>query len=210
MIRDRNIAWLRQRRRLGWNEFNLGLANSTLLTGPGAGDPGLNEISSFGYYGISVGAAADAFTALDIVTPGLWDPKEEIGVRIGWTVEGTPATDDAIVWRVCYDQAEPGDVLTSPKTGTGATLNTAIASQSPSAAEALRYHRTGRGVINANTFNEDSREGIISWGIDVQTLTQFDPNEVQFLYLEIDYMPQLTRNPEDTGEGAITSDLTAA
>ena len=157
MIRDRNIAWLRQRRRLGWNEFNLGLANSTLLTGPGAGDPGLNEISSFGYYGISVGAAADAFTALDIVTPGLWDPKEEIGVRIGWTVEGTPATDDAIVWRVCYDQAEPGDVLTSPKTGTGATLNTAIASQSPSAAEALRYHRTGRGVINANTFKRLDR-----------------------------------------------------
>jgi len=100
MIRNRNIDSLREQRVIPWNEFNV----TTGTASGGAGAVTYEELSSFAYGGIGVTASGDEFSALDLVTPTRMDPRHEIGARIIWTVEGTVATDDAVLWQVRYDQ----------------------------------------------------------------------------------------------------------
>ena len=47
MIRDRNIDWLRQRRRIPWNEFNVAKGGASA----GAGAAAWDELSEFHYGG---------------------------------------------------------------------------------------------------------------------------------------------------------------
>lgn len=201
-IRDRNIDWLRARRRIPWNEFNIDTAQAA----PGDGGAVWGELSTFHYGGILVGAANDEWSTLDVVSPTLWDPAHAIGVRVLWATEGTVATNDAIVWRVNYDQNDIGEALTDPAQGAGTALDTAIATQSPSVTTTLVTYRSPRGIINANTFDHTSRNGVIAWQVDVPTLTNFSANEVVFLALEIDYMPLVCESQEESRD-ALTADL---
>jgi hypothetical protein len=209
MIRNRNIDSLREQRVIPWNEFNVTVGTAS----GGAGAVTYEELSTFAYGGIGAGASGDEFSALDLVTPSRMDPRHEIGARIIWTVEGTVATDDAILWQVRYDQCDIGESLVVPQSagaGTGTDLDTVIASQSPSVATSLKLYRTSRGTIDKNSFDFTARQGVIAWNVEAGTLTQFGPNEAVFLGLIIDYIPLWTMNPIEQDSGALTVDLTAA
>lgn len=206
MIRNRNIDSLREQRVIPWNEFNVTVGTAS----GGAGAVTYEEVSTFAYGGIGAGAANDEFSALDLVTPSRMDPRHEIGVRVIWTVEGTVATDDAIVWEVRYDQTDIGELLTAPAHPVGTALDTAIASQSPSVTTSLKLYRTSRGTINESRFDFTARQGVIAWNVEVGTLTQFSANEAVFLALVVDYVPLWTVSPEEPNKGSLTSELTAA
>jgi hypothetical protein len=207
MIRNRNIDSLREQRVIPWNEFNVTVGTAS----GGAGAVTYEELSTFAYGGIGAGAAGDEFSALDLVTPSRMDPRHEIGARVIWTVEGTVATDDAILWQVRYDQCDIGEALSAPQANpSGTNLDTAILVQSPSATTTLKLYRTSRGTIDKNSFDFTARQGVIAWNVEAGTLTQFGANEAVFLGLIIDYIPLWTVNPIEQDSGALTVDLTAA
>lgn len=206
-LRNKGIESLRGRTVLPWHVFNLGVGNA----GGGAGAPAWGELSTFAYGGITVGAAGDEWSALDLETPALMDPRHTIGATVIWTVEGSGiATSDSITWAVSYDQCDVGEALTAPQKGTGAALDTTIAAQSPSATTTLRLHRSSRGIISKNKFDFTARQGAIAWNVEADALSGFSADEAVFLGLVIDYVPLWTRNEIEQTSGALTADLVAA
>jgi hypothetical protein len=197
-IRDRNIDWLRQSYVIGAERLGFTGGSSTL----GAGAPPITEISSFGYAGL-------LSAAIDFQLPRVADYEHPIGVRVLWCPVATVATDDSITWSVTYDQCDVGEALTTPVDGTGTELSTAIAAQSPSATTTLALHRGNRGIIDADTFDADFRNGAIAWAVDVSAASGFSANEVSLLGLEIDYIPRLCMNPGED-QGALNADLSGA
>lgn len=203
MQRDRNIAWQRRRRRIPWNEFNIVQINAAgagleVPTGLGSGNPAWNQVSSFAYGGIAIGAAARPFSTVDLRTPTEMDPTFTIGVRVLWYNEGAiDISTDSVLWRVRYKQVDINEPLT---VGTDVALDTPITTQIPDVNTTLWTYRTSRGIINANKFDDTARDGLIIWTVDVQTLTAFSGGEVNFLGLEIDYMPQFCVLPGETAE----------
>jgi len=197
MIRDRNIDWLRQIRRIPAHRFfGDAVVASTITTlaaliGFDEGAPEHLEVSSFGYGGISIGATGDNMSVLDLEHPCQWNPQQEIGVRCLWTTNGSVDTADTVTWTVTYDQADEGEALGAATTA----LDTVIVVQSPTATTLL-LRRSGRGIINANTFDFTSRAGALGWTVDC-AYTGFSTNEIVFLGLEIDYIPLLCANAEE-------------
>jgi hypothetical protein len=184
MIRDRNIEWARQRMYIpletfqGWSDAHVGL---------GAGAPAQGELSTFGYYGMIIAAANDAITHV-IEFPSCWDITKEIGVRVRWMVEGTVALDDAVVFQILYDQIDNGEVSIEPATA----LGTVITTQSPAVTTTLAMYRSPRGIIAANTFDENAIDGMLVFKIVTPTLTQFEVTEVHILGVSFDYYPRMT------------------
>jgi len=210
MIRDRNIEWLRQVRRIPVGEFGFygAAAGPTTaiakLTGLDDGAPLLDELGSLGHFGGEVAAEGDSFTTLDLVTPTIIDVTQELGVRVIWANNGAVSTTDAITWVVTYDQADFNEALVAPSTA----LDTVIAAQSPAATTTLVLKRTSRGIISANKFDFTARQGVIAWNVEADVLTAFSADEVQFLGLEIDYIPLLAASAY---EGVnVFADLAAA
>ena len=157
------------------------------MDGWAAGDPLYNEFNSLGFGGFSIAAAGDAVQAF---VPNLLpqaDLSEEIGVRVLFGVDATPAAGDAVGWLVTYDQTDIGEALAAP----GTALDTVIALHTPAHTTASRLERTARGIINANTFDETAKLGTLAVGIEADVLTDYGADEVVFLAVEFDYLPHL-------------------
>jgi hypothetical protein len=204
-IRDRNIDWQRKSHFIYPSAFTTAVA-STSLVSQDSGAMTIEEISTFGWGGLAVGAAADKANAIDFHTPREADPTKEIGCRVHWVPNATVATDDAVDFTIHYQQIDHGAAVAA----TSSTLDTGIASQSPAATTAYRLHRTGRGIINANSFDWVARTGMILWEINVGTFSGFSANEPIIVAFEIDYMPLFCENTEEATPGSRNEELAAA
>ena len=197
MIRDKNIEWQRKSRFISAQElaFTQTVPSGTdasggVLTGLGAGAPDVAEVSTFGFGLPRVGAAGDTWAAIDLVTPREMDIEHEIGVRVHYMTLGTVATTDDITWIVLYDQVDVGEAVIAPATA----LDTAIAEHRQGVATALVTHRTGRGIIDANTFDKEAKRGMLTWSVEADAM-DYSANEIALIGLEIDFMPNLTVRP---------------
>jgi len=166
--------------------------SSTVLDGLGTGAPVFSEISSFGYAGINM-EQGDMIACIDWDTLQKADLTEEIGVRVRWTTDATPASGDDVTWVALYNQADQNVAFVEPATA----LDTVIVNHEPGHTTPLRPQRTARGIINANTFDEDAREGQLSWRIEADVVGSYSATEMHFLALEIDYLPQYLAYPND-------------
>lgn len=203
MIRDRNIDWLRQKRVIPYSDFNPVVSSGTNLKGIGAGAPEVAEVSTFGFAGFAC-TPNDDFATLDLQTPSIVDPTKEIGVRVIYTVDETPAADDAVLWIVLYDQVDDNEAMVAPATA----LDTTIASALDGGTTGRILRRSSRGIINANKFDFTARQGALAWSVEEQATTQYTNDKVIFLGLEIDYIPLLCASAyEDTN---VFADLTVS
>jgi hypothetical protein len=201
-IRDRNIEWKRQKRVIPWNEFGvIGTAAATALsalgnTGTATAAATTAEVSTFKFAGLGItGLAGQDFATLDLQTPSLIDPTEEIGVRVLYTINvASPTATDSVTWLVKYDQVDPGEAFVVP----GTALNTDIAAQLDGGTTGFLYRVSSRGIINANTIDHTAKTGCISWLVECDALTTYVADEIMFLGLEIDYKPLLCVNTEET------------
>ena len=187
MITDRNLARKRLLHRIPAQAFitNQVTGSSTHLSAFEDGDALFQEFSNFGFGGFDVAAAGDSVTALVVDFLHKVDVTKEIGVRVLFGADATPAAGDAVTWLVTYSQADPGEALSAPSVA----LNTVIAAHTPGHTTASRLERTARGIINANTFDETAKLGVLGVNVEADALTDYGANEVVFLALEFDYMP---------------------
>ena len=194
-IRDRNIDWLRRKKVIPAAHFGFtGTVVSDVLQPLGTGAPIIKEISDFGFAGLNIGAAGDMGSFLDLEFPSVVDPTEEIGVRCIWAPNAAVSTTDRVHFAVHYDQVDIGEVMVTAAT----VLDTVIATQGPSTTTAAILHRTSRGIIDANKFDFTARQGGIVWEVNAPTWTGFEATDVVFLGLEIDYIPLLCVNTQET------------
>ncbi len=187
-IRDRNLGLKRVCRYIPFYNFvgSQVTGGSTVLDGLGTGAPVFNEVSSFGYAGISL-EVGDMLACLDFETLMLADVTKPIGVRVRWVEDQAVPTDtDDVTFVVLYDQADQGESMVEPAT----VLDTVIANHEPAEAVGLRLRRTARGIINANTFDAAAKDGVLGWRVEADVVNGYTAGEVTFLALEIDYMPQ--------------------
>ena len=185
MIRDRNLAWLRQKYTLDAKKF-VGAGSGT-----GTGAPDTNEISTFGITGISM-EVGDMIACIDPDFLSKVNVEEEIGVRVSWVADvASPAATDACTWVVLYDQVDPGEAIIEPATA----LDTTIAAQTEGSTTGLKLHKTSRGIISGGKFDETARTGIISFRVESDAVTTYTAGEITFLGLELDYMPRLMASP---------------
>jgi hypothetical protein len=191
---DRNFAHKRMMRFIPIYHFvgSQVTGSSTVLDGMGTGAPVWSELSTFGYAGINM-EQGDMIACIDWETLQVADLREEIGVRVRWTGDATPASGDDVTWIALYNQANQNAAYVEPATA----LDTAIANHNPGHTTALSVQRTARGVINANTFDEAAREGQFSWRIEADVIDAYGATEVHFLALEVDYIPQYFSLPND-------------
>ncbi len=187
MITDRNLARKRLLQRIPASAFISGQVTgaAVLLDGWGAGDPLYNEFNSLGFGGFSIAAAGDTVVALVPELLPVADLSEEIGVRVLWACDGTPAATDDVTFLALYDQADPGEALAAPATA----LDTVIANHEPAHTTPYVLERTARGIINANTFDETAKLGTLAVSIEADVLTGYSADEVVFLGVEFDYLP---------------------
>jgi len=201
MIRDRNIDYMRQSHFIPANTFCTGIVigatTGAVIKGTGAGAPDIVELNGVdGLVTMNVGAANDLMCTWDYFTPRHADPREEIGVRVHFSVNsaGANSTADAVTLGVLYNQFDRGETIATPATA----LDTAIASitMGTTAAKKLALS-TARGIINKNTFDFTARQGGMAWAIKPTPLTNFSANEVAVIGLEIDYIPLLCINENE-------------
>jgi hypothetical protein len=194
-IQDRNLLRRRITRHIPFTAF-LGsqvTGGSTVLDGFGTGAPVVSEVSTFGY-GAFVLEQGDMLACLDFDTLMLADLSKEIGVRVKWIEnEASPSATDDVTFIVLYDQADQGEALVEPATA----LDTAIANHEPAETVGLKLRRTQRGIINGGTFDANAKEGVLGWRIEADVVNGYSAT-VGFLALEIDYVPQLTRDADDS------------
>lgn len=189
-IRDRNIDWLRQKHYIHADRF--GFCATPASATFGAGNPVPTEVSGVGWGGLLIGAAGDTMAAPDFQIPCIADPTEEIGVRVIWSIHsGSTADTDDVTWIVKYDQFDIGEAVASTS-----ALDTAIAEQRAGVTTQHSFHRTSRGVINADTFDFTARQGGITWEVEADAM-DYSGDEIQFIALEIDYKPLLCINSEE-------------
>lgn len=189
-LKDRNIAWLRQKHTIPYQRFGLDIGPTSVgaLVGIGTGAPVANEISDFGLGGISM-EVGDMVAAWDFDFLSKVDIEQEIGVRVVWTGDiNIPAASDACTWVVLYDQVDPGEAIIEPAT----PLSTTIAAQTEGSVVGFKLHKTSRGIIAKGTFDETARQGLIAFRVESDAVTSYAAGEITFLGLELDYIPRQT------------------
>jgi len=165
------------------------------LVGMDDGAPLITEISSFGVGGVEIAAAGDSLSCWDFETLCLADVTETIGVRVIWVEDvATPGATDVAGWVALYDQFDPGEAMVAPATA----LDTVIAAHTPAETTGRKMRRTARGIINKNSFDAAAKSGGLAWNVECDVLTNYSINEVKFLALEIDFLPNLY---QFSGEG---------
>lgn len=193
MIRDKNLDRKRLIKVIPWTAFlgsQVAGSSTAVLDGFGTGAPVVTEVSSFGYGSFAMDEG-DMLAVADQDTLAQVDLTEEIGVRVRWLEGATPQATDEILWIVLYDLADPGEAVIEPATA----LDTTIAMHTPGGTTALIYRRTSRGIINANTFDETAKLGLLGWRIEAEDMNGYSATEPRFLGLEIDYVPHIYQNP---------------
>lgn len=194
-IRDRNTEQKRLQRFIPFYNFvgSQVTGSSTVLDGMGTGAPVFNEVSNFGYAGISL-EVGDMLACLDFETLAIADVSEDIGVRVRWTEDvGSPAATDDVTFVVLYDQADSGESMVEPATA----LDTTVANHEPAETTGLRLRRSARGVIDAGSFDAEAKEGVLGWRIEADVVNGYTAGEITFLALEIDYVPHIFAKSEE-------------
>ena len=193
-IKDRNIAWLRQSRIITLSDFygansHTATAGTPSVQGFGEGNPILTEVSTFGV-GAGVPAADnDTFTTIDLQSPRLWNPEEEIGCRVWYiAMTGDAAATDDVTFVVSYKAFNEDQAIVDPATA----LDTVIPEHRAGAGIATigATARTARGVINGGSFTWENRGGGVCWEVKM-TSADYEADEIGFIGLEIDYAPKL-------------------
>ena len=156
------------------------------------GAPTGAELSSFGVGGLSISAAGDMASTIDLTTGPLFDPTAELGIRVLYAQNAAGSATDDVTWVVTYDQWDFGEAIGAPST----QLSTVIGEQANIGGTTLIAHRSPRGIINANVFNMDARNGGFTWKVECDAMG-FAADELQFLGIEIDYQPRLTMSSEE-------------
>ena len=148
---------------------SLGVGDTQVLTGQGAGDPIVDEVNSLGFTGISIGAAGDDFH-------WLWDIpfnlSTEAPVKISAVWSSSSAdTAEGLTWKILYHQTAFGAAHAAAATA----LDTAIADDMCISAYALQ--KTEAGLINSATLDPakmlhilcecDAAVGAMNLGTDV-------------------------------------------
>lgn len=202
MITDRNLNRKRITRFIYYNQFSFepshthtlatGGVTTTITTDSGEalsgmddGAPLISEVSTFGVGGIEIAAAGDSFSCWDLETLLLADLSEEIGVRVRYTADATPAANDSVTWLATYKQADLGEAWAAPSTA----LDTVIGAHANGGTTARVHHVSGRGIINANSFDATAKNGGLIWNVEADVLSGYSANEVKFIALQIDYVP---------------------
>lgn len=196
MIRDRNISWLRQSHVIPNQVFSFftaaGPTTASIALGSGVGAPVWGEVVD-GLGAPLVSTANDFICAWDFFTPRHADVTKEIGVRVWYTVVGAPTALDAVTWKILYDQVDQGEAIVTPATA----LGTAIVAQANGGTTEKKLFNTTRGIIAANTLNNDARKGVMAWTVESDAITTYTATQLSFLGLEIDYEPGLCKNERD-------------
>jgi len=190
-IRDRNIAWKRQRHVIPAHAFNIVVASGTNLAGIGNAAPGVLEVSDFGFSGIAT-AVADDMAAVDFLTPSVMDVSQEIGVRVLYTDIETPVATDGVTYIVLYDQVDDNEAMIEPATA----LDTPLVEALDGGTTPYVLRRTARGIISANKFDDTARYGALTWRVEHDASTATVDDKAVFLGLQIDYMPNLTHDAQ--------------
>jgi hypothetical protein len=197
-IRNRNEDSLRMQYIIPADRF--GFPSSTMV---GAGPPTATEFSTFGYGAVNIAAAGDTMAVLDFQFCRIFDPTEEIGVRIFYgTTEVGSSTDD-ITWIVQYDQCDFGEVLVAPSTN----LDTAIGEHTNTGGTTSELKVSPRGIISASKFDFTARTGAIAWEVECDALG-FAANKIKMFALALDYMPLDKENTEEDRD--VFKDVAAA
>lgn len=171
------------------------IGSAESVVGLDDGAPQLTEVSTFGVGGFEIAAAGDSISAFDLESLIDIDLTEPIGIRVLWVENvASPGATDSVTWVVTYKQFDQGEATAAA----GTALDTAIALHLPGETAGFKLRRTSRGIINANTFDEAAREGGLIWNVEADAIANYSANEVVFLGLEIDYVPQFYALPEDT------------
>lgn len=197
-IRDRNIDALRMQYIIHADRF--GFPSSTMI---GTGPPTAVEFGATGYGHINVAAAGNIAACLDFQFCRLFDPTEEIGVRIFYGTKETGVVGDDITWIVQYDQCDFGEVLVVPATA----LDTPIGQHANVGGTLNELKISPRGVISADKFDFTSRQGAIAWEIEMDADT-FEDDTIGLFGLALDYIPRVN---ESESEGIdVFKDVAAA
>lgn len=203
-IRDRNIAWKRQRHVIPATAFNMVVAGATNLTGIGVGIPTFAELSTYGISGIAT-ATADDFATVDFLTPSLMDVSKEIGVRVLYTINETPVATDGVTYIVTYDQVDDNEAFAASPAG---VLDTILVEDLDGGTTPFVLRRSSRGIINANKFDDTARYGALVWTVEHDASTDTTNDAALFLGLQIDYMPNLTHDAQQDRDAI--ADLSAS
>ena len=186
-IRDRNIDALRMQYIIHADRF--GFPSSTMI---GAGPPTAVELSTFGYGHVNIAAAGNIAGCLDFQFCRLFDPTEEIGVRVLYVTKEVGSSTDDITWIVQYDQCDFGEVLVVPSTN----LDTPIGEHVDTGGTSLELKISPRGIINANKFDFTARQGAIAWEIEMDA-DDFEDDKIGLLGLALDYIPRVNQSEQE-------------
>jgi hypothetical protein len=197
MIRDKNVEWLEARLYIPVTHFTTftdivdatDASENTSIQGAAAGNPELEELSTFGIAVGSIAAAGDTFTHLMMVPYDL-DRSKQIRFRVWWTQTSTTATD-SVDWILTYQAiTEESTVLAAPTTA----LNTVIPLGDLSSGTAFHAQATDFGIINKNTLA--AATAMLGLQVEADAIGTFSADEVKFLGLEMRYTPRRCAGPE--------------
>lgn len=185
-IRDNDVAWARHRMYIPVGHFSL----------TGAGVSMHDTVPALVEVGTDKEIAGMAMTANDAVAhailfPAVWDITQEIGCRVFWTAKDAAIATDAAHFIVLYDQVDVDEAIVAPATALDTVVNATTPLQLYGSTTDQVLKRTDRGIINANTFNEDALDGLFSFNIELQAVTTFSADEVELLGISFDYIPQM-------------------
>jgi hypothetical protein len=197
-IRDRNTDALRMQYIIHADRF--GFPSSTMI---GAGPPTAVEFSTFGYGHVNIAAAGNIAGCLDFQFCRLFDPTEEIGVRIFYGTKEVGVAGDDITWIVQYDQCDFGEVLVAPSTN----LDTPIGEHANVGGTTHELKITPRGIIDANTFDFTARTGAIAWEVEMDA-DSFEDDTIGLFGLALDYIPRIHESESENID--VFKDVSAA
>jgi hypothetical protein len=193
MIRDRNIEWARQRDYFCYTTFN-GYTPDTQAS-LGAGVPIWADLgSTTELTGLTLDATADA-VSFSIAFPSYWDIQKEIGIRWHMLQQATAALTDSVTPTTTYNQSDNGEALVTPATA----LDTVIPATLAPTTTAMATFYTNRGIIAANTFDENALDGTIAFLTDF-AYSGYTNGELHVLGCSIDYYPRWTVGGPNTNK----------
>ena len=175
MIRDKNLDYLEKRVYIPVQDFQ------TFVTGAGisAGNPVMQEVSTFGVTGAQINQAADSMSHVMMIPYDL-DVTWQLRVRVWSCCSSTDA--DVETWTVLYKPLGRGTALA----GAATALSTAIPASTWSTT-AYGLDISDFGIINANTLT--TAHELILWDV-AGTMTNSSANEISLLGLEVLYTPR--------------------
>lgn len=202
-IKEKNTDQMNRSRIITLSEFygaNSQDSSDTtgVQTGFGAGNPILTEVGTFGFGAGNIAADGDTFTTIDLQTPRLINPDEEVGVRVWYmTLTSASVATDDITWVVTYDTWNDDEALVNPATA----CNTPIAEHRAGAGVVTPNTaiRSPRGIINPGSFTWENRGGGVTWEVS-SSATDYNPDELAFIGLEIDYVAKWCKDGNEDVE----------